>query len=68
VTTLTQPSGFSQNLPDRGYVRAMFDWLAPDYDVAVLTYSLAQDLRWKAELIRRLRPRRGEREIGRAHV
>ncbi len=63
MTTLRQPASFAQKLPDRGYVRAMFDWLAPDYDVAVLTYSLAQDLRWKAELIRRLRPRHGERAL-----
>jgi demethylmenaquinone methyltransferase / 2-methoxy-6-polyprenyl-1,4-benzoquinol methylase len=63
VTTWRRLSGLAPNLPDRGYVRALFDWLAPDYDVAVLTYSLAQDLRWKAELIRRLRPRPGERAL-----
>jgi len=46
--------------PNRRYVRSLFDWLAPKYDVAVLLYSLGQDLRWKHELLRRVAPRRGE--------
>lgn len=45
---------------DRDYVRGLFDWLAPRYEAALGVYSLAQDLRWKWELVRRLRPRRGE--------
>lgn len=51
------------HLPDPRYVRSLFDWLAPRYDSAVLTYSLAQDLRWKWELVRRLRPRPGEKAL-----
>jgi demethylmenaquinone methyltransferase / 2-methoxy-6-polyprenyl-1,4-benzoquinol methylase len=63
VTRVSTPSNAAQELPDRDRVQALFNWLAPDYDVAVLTYSLAQDLRWKSELVRRLRPRRGERAL-----
>jgi demethylmenaquinone methyltransferase / 2-methoxy-6-polyprenyl-1,4-benzoquinol methylase len=63
VTTLGTVPELGQSLPDRDYVRVLFDWLAPNYDVALFTYSLAQDLRWKAELVRRLRPRRGERAL-----
>jgi demethylmenaquinone methyltransferase / 2-methoxy-6-polyprenyl-1,4-benzoquinol methylase len=63
VTYSSSLSNNDQALPDRDRVQALFDWLAPDYDVAVLTYSLAQDLRWKSELVRRLRPRRGERAL-----
>jgi demethylmenaquinone methyltransferase / 2-methoxy-6-polyprenyl-1,4-benzoquinol methylase len=63
---VTDPSSLSsvdRPYPDRSRVQSLFDWLAPEYDVAVLTYSLAQDLRWKSELVRRLRPRRGERAL-----
>ncbi len=63
MTTPTQRAGLDPSLPDRDYVRALFDWLAPNYDSAVLTYSLAQDLRWKWELLRRLDPRPGERAL-----
>jgi len=63
VTVADRLSSLDQVIPDRSRVRALFDWLAPDYNVAVLTYSLAQDLRWKSELVRRLRPRRGERGL-----
>ncbi|MGI0129412.1 MAG: class I SAM-dependent methyltransferase [Thermoplasmata archaeon] len=60
-TTVVQ--GITSPLPAREYVADLFDWLAPHYDRAVLLYTLAQDLRWKAELVRRLRPRRGERAL-----
>ena len=63
MTVVDPLPNVDQVIPDRSRVRALFDWLAPDYDVAVLTYSLAQDLRWKSELVRRLRPRRGERAL-----
>lgn len=61
--TTTEPMSFDRGPPDRDYVRTLFDWLAPNYDTAVLTYSLAQDLRWKWELLRRLDPRPGERAL-----
>lgn len=60
--TSGSPTPTSQ-VPDRREVRSLFDWLAPNYDAAVLTYSLAQDLRWKSELLGRLRPRRGEKAL-----
>jgi demethylmenaquinone methyltransferase/2-methoxy-6-polyprenyl-1,4-benzoquinol methylase len=50
-------------VPDRRQVRALFDWLAPRYDAAVVGYSLGQDLRWKSELIRRIAPKAGERAL-----
>lgn len=49
--------------PPRPFVRELFEWLAPSYEKAVLIYSLGQDLRWKAGLIRRLQPRPGERAL-----
>ena len=57
------PGHPAQAVPDRLRVGQLFDWLAPRYDSAVVAYSLAQDLRWKFELVRRLRPRRGERAL-----
>lgn len=63
MTTTLELASIDSSIPNPGYVRSLFDWLAPHYDSAVLTYSLAQDLRWKWELIRRLRPRPGERAL-----
>ena len=63
MTETDHHSGPEPAAPGRGQVRALFDWLADDYDVAVLAYSLAQDLRWKSELIRKLDPRRGEKAL-----
>jgi demethylmenaquinone methyltransferase / 2-methoxy-6-polyprenyl-1,4-benzoquinol methylase len=48
------------SLPEREFVQALFDWLEPKYESAVLAYSLGQDLRWKWKLLHRLRPRAGE--------
>jgi demethylmenaquinone methyltransferase / 2-methoxy-6-polyprenyl-1,4-benzoquinol methylase len=63
VSATRDSRSVDRGLPDRRYVRSLFEWLAPNYNRAVLTYSLAQDLRWKSELLRRLRPRRGERAL-----
>jgi demethylmenaquinone methyltransferase / 2-methoxy-6-polyprenyl-1,4-benzoquinol methylase len=63
VTATGEFSAPVQNPPDPAQVRALFDWLAPNYDFAVLTYSLAQDLRWKSDLVRRLKPRPGENAL-----
>lgn len=49
--------------PDRRFVRSLFDWLEPRYESAVVAYSLGQDLRWKWELLHRLRPVDGERAL-----
>jgi demethylmenaquinone methyltransferase / 2-methoxy-6-polyprenyl-1,4-benzoquinol methylase len=50
-------------IPDRGFVGQIFRGLAPRYNRVLLAYSLGQDLRWKSVLIRRLRPRKGERAL-----
>lgn len=44
--------------PSRATVDDLFDWLAPEYESVVNGFTLGQDLRWKAELLRgvRLRP------------
>lgn len=60
MTRVGPMTGSEDHLPNRGYVRDLFEWLAPHYDAAVVTYSLGQDLRWKAELLRHLSPRPGE--------
>jgi demethylmenaquinone methyltransferase/2-methoxy-6-polyprenyl-1,4-benzoquinol methylase len=49
--------------PERRRVGELFRWLAPEYDRALNAYSLGQDLRWKAVLVRGLRPRRGDRAL-----
>ena len=49
--------------PDPRFVRALFDWLEPNYESAVLLYSLGLDLHWKWQLLHRLRPREGERAL-----
>ena len=49
--------------PDRRDVEGLFHELAPRYNRVLLAYSLGQDLRWKEVLIRRLRPKRGERAL-----
>ena len=49
--------------PARPFVNGLFHWLAEDYDRAVLTYSLGQDLRWKSTLIKTIRPRSGDRAL-----
>ena len=49
--------------PDREYVRSLFDWFAPNYNAALATYTFGQDLRWKWELVHRLRPQPGERVL-----
>jgi demethylmenaquinone methyltransferase / 2-methoxy-6-polyprenyl-1,4-benzoquinol methylase len=53
-------SGAPSAVPSRAFVRELFDWLAPRYEAALAGYTLGQDLRWKHELIRVLRPRPGE--------
>ena len=49
--------------PARPFVKGLFHWLAEDYDRAVLTYSLGQDLRWKSTLVKAVRPRPGDRAL-----
>lgn len=61
MTVSSEPSGPA--MPGRDHVRSLFDWLAPNYDAALLTFSLAQDLRWKSVLLRKLNPRAGERAL-----
>lgn len=55
--------GIPHSVPDRRFVHALFDGLAPRYDRALLGYTLGQDLRWKHVLLTRLAPRRGERAL-----
>jgi len=62
-TALEGPSPQMRPPPDRRFVRALFDWLEPNYESAVLVYTLGLDLRWKWELLHRLRPREGERAL-----
>ncbi|MCI4352630.1 MAG: class I SAM-dependent methyltransferase [Thermoplasmata archaeon] len=50
-------------LPDRRFVAALFQGLAPRYNGVLLAYSFAQDLRWKEILVRRLHPEHGERAL-----
>lgn len=56
-------SVISGGVPDRRFVHALFDGLAPRYDGALLGYTLGQDLRWKRVLLDRLSPQRGERVL-----
>jgi demethylmenaquinone methyltransferase/2-methoxy-6-polyprenyl-1,4-benzoquinol methylase len=51
------------DLPNRRFVAELFQGFAPRYNGVLLAYSLAQDLRWKEVLVRRLRPERGERAL-----
>lgn len=60
---VTGAKGSSAAPPDRRFVRGLFDWLEPEYDSAVVAYSLGLDLYWKWKLLRRLRPREGERAL-----
>ena len=57
------PSGRPGTLPEPEFVRALFSWLAPRYEEALLLYSLGLDLRWKHTLLAPLRPRPGERAL-----
>jgi demethylmenaquinone methyltransferase/2-methoxy-6-polyprenyl-1,4-benzoquinol methylase len=47
-------------IPDRKFVRELFQGLAPRYNRLLLGYSLGQDLRWKHVLVRRLHAKEGE--------
>jgi len=58
-----RPSGRPGTLPEPEFVRALFSWLAPRYEEALLLYSLGLDLRWKHTLLAPLRPRPGERAL-----
>lgn len=57
------PDISQSTVPDRRFVGALFEGLASRYNGVLLAYSLAQDLRWKAVLVRRLRPQRGQRAL-----
>jgi demethylmenaquinone methyltransferase/2-methoxy-6-polyprenyl-1,4-benzoquinol methylase len=55
--------GSKADVPHRRFVRQLFRGLAPRYDRIVLAYSLGQDLRWKQQLLRRVRISPGDRAL-----